>query len=281
LQILHLKSKAQNSKFVKNLESKSRNHNSKVKTFFKSIIENWQSIILFIAIGMLVVGLMMSYSRGTWLATTIGLLYLKWHYGKFQWKYVMIGAGLAALGILLFWGRTLDSTSWYVKRADLGRPSVQHRVAAWEAGLEIMRDHPFGVGWNNAVSLYEKNYSPPEGGAAAITTNDYMMIGTELGIPALLCFMVYVGLCYRKSPRIQIIEDKKQITNSSTATNPSSHLVELDGLRAACLAGALVFVVAFWFDGGLFTLATASIFWILLESGSVRRHGEVLPSPPS
>jgi hypothetical protein len=27
----------------------------------------------------------------------------------------------------------------------------------------------------------------------------------------------------------------------------------------------LVFLVAFWFDGGLFKLATAAVFWILLE----------------
>jgi hypothetical protein len=27
-------------------------------------------------------------------------------------------------------------------------------------------------------------------------------------------------------------------------------------------------LVAFWFDGGLFELATASVFWILLELGT-------------
>ena len=38
-------------------------------------------------------------------------------------------------------------------------------------------------------------------------------------------------------------------------------------LRVACRAGALVCLVASWFDGGLFKLATASVFWILLELG--------------
>ena len=41
-------------------------------------------------------------------------------------------------------------------------------------------------------------------------------------------------------------------------------------LRAACLAGALVFVVAFWFDGGLFDLPTAAMFWVLIELGVSR-----------
>ena len=45
---------------------------------------------------------------------------------------------LIVVAASLLWSRTLDSAPWYVKRADLGRPSAQHRVAAWEAGLKIM-----------------------------------------------------------------------------------------------------------------------------------------------
>ena len=42
-------------------------------------------------------------------------------------------------------------------------------------------------------------------------------------------------------------------------------------LQTACRAGALAMLVAFWFDGGLFKLATASVFWILLELGAERQ----------
>jgi len=37
--------------------------------------------------------------------------------------------------------------------------------------------------------------------------------------------------------------------------------------RATCRAGAVVLLVGFWFDGGLFKLATGATFWILLELG--------------
>jgi hypothetical protein len=189
-----------------------------------------------------------------------------------------------------------------------------------------MRDHPLGVGWNNATKIYVEKYSPPEGGPGAITTNDYLMLGTELGIPAVLCFVAYVGLCYRKSPRIQKLEVRSQelvsvvlsrshLTSradlefgrgTSSGLRPPSpqsgegtfpigtadaergkcafattevvspdichalHLRKQESVRAACLAGALVLLVAFWFDGGLFQLPTAALFWVLLELGAMR-----------
>jgi hypothetical protein len=42
----------------------------------------------------------------------------------------------------------------------------------------------------------------------------------------------------------------------------------LDSTKVACRSSALVLLIAFWFDGGLFDLPTAAIFWILLELGS-------------
>jgi hypothetical protein len=216
------------------------------------IMMKWQAITLCIAVGMMLVGLIMSYSRGAWLGTTTGLLYLAWSYRKLKSKYVLPGIALVLVAISLFWNHTLDSSPWFIKRADLGRPSAQHRLAAWEGGLKIMLDHPFGVGWNKAVQIYQDHYSAPEDGAAAITTNDYLMIGTQLGIPALVCFLAYVALCF-KNPKSAYF----RIPNAEFRIN------------IACRSGTLAMLVAFWFDGGLFMLPTASIFWILFELGNV------------
>jgi O-antigen ligase/polysaccharide polymerase Wzy-like membrane protein len=212
---------------------------------------------LSIAAAMTGVGLVMSYSRGAWLGTAAGLLYLSWNYGKIKWRFVAAGMVIVAAGAFYFWGGTPDSAPWYIKRADLGRPSAQHRVTAWRAGLQIMRDHPLGVGWNNAVGAYAKSYSPPEGGAGAITTNDYLMLGTESGIAALLCFVSYVALCLR---------GKLMLGN------------EEGRIQAACRAGAIALLVGFWFDGGLFKLTTASMFWIFLELGRVDRANAKRPN---
>ncbi len=231
--------------------------NSKLK------IKNSKTVwFLIVAVGMMAMGLVCSYSRGAWLGTAVGLVYLAWSYGKLRWKYVAIGAGLLALGVLCFWGRTPDTAPWYVKRMDLGRPSAQHRVSAWRGAVQMMRDHPFGVGWGNAVTVYEKNYSPPEDGAMALTTNDYLMLGTQLGWPGLICFVSYVGLSLKSGKR------------KAESGNDLEFGMEF-GIKAACRAGALAMLVAFWFDGGLFTLATAAVFWVLLELGKENAEGRM------
>ncbi len=65
---------------------------------------NW---FLGIAAFMLGVGLVMSYSRGAWLGTAIGLLYLAWAYGKLPWRLVLPVAVVAA-AVIYFWGGTPD-----------------------------------------------------------------------------------------------------------------------------------------------------------------------------
>jgi O-antigen ligase len=207
---------------------------------------------------MMGVGLLFSYSRGAWVGTAVGLLYLAKAHGKFKWRFVLTGVFVVAAVVFCFWNSTSDTGPWYLKRMDLSRPSAQHRVAAWSGAIQLMRDHPFGVGWNKAVGTYEKNYSPPEGGAAAITTNDYLMLGTQLGIPGLICFVAYVALC------LGAPASRRQVGSKAEPAG------ETPALPAICRAGALAMLVAFWFDGGLFTLVTASVFWILLELSQIR-----------
>jgi hypothetical protein len=227
-------------------------------------------IVLFVAAGMMGVGLFFSYSRGAWLGTAVGLLYLAKAHGKFKWrslKFLLFSVFcflFLIFGVCFFWHSTSDTGPWYLKRMDLSRASAQHRVAAWRGAVQMMRDHPFGVGWNKAVETYEKNYSPPEGGAAAITTNDYLMLGTQLGLPGLICFISYVALRLR-SPKSKVQSPK----SGNGASLDIGHWT-LDSPQVACRAGALAMLVAFWFDGGLFTLATAAVFWVLLELSQVR-----------
>jgi len=104
----------------------------------------------------------------------------------------------------------------------------------------------------------QQGYSPPEGGAAALTMNSYLMLGTELGIAPLLCFVTYCALSLRGKCKIENEEGR---------------------IKAACRAGAIVLLVAFWFAGGLFDLSTAAVFWVLLELGAASSGKIANPKP--
>jgi hypothetical protein len=228
-------------------------------------------VFLLVAAAIMGVGLVMSYSRGAWVGTAIGLLYLAKAYGKLKWRFVLPGVFVVATVVFVFWRSTADTGPWYLKRMDLSRASAQHRVSAWRGALQMMRDHPFGIGWNKAVGTYEKNYSPPEGSAAAITTNDYLMLGTQLGFPGLLCFIGYIWLCFRRNRPHLTLPHPQPLSNPIREGSVSPPAGNGEGIKIACRAGALAMLVAFWFDGGLFKLATASVFWILLELGTERQ----------
>jgi hypothetical protein len=262
----------------------------RVSSYFSSSLQTRSLVrfILLVAGTILNLGLLGSFSRGAWVGTAIGLLYLLKVYGKLKWRFVLLGILVIAAGIWLFWNAVPDGSPTYLKRLDLSRPSAQHRVAAWRGALEIMRDYPFGVGWNNTVDVYERNYSPPDHGALAIATNDYLMIGTQLGVPALVCFVSYVALCFRTkrqqpsqipppttetgqqtpSPATPVMSPVTRHPPLRPVISPATcHLPPPTSLQVTCRAAALSMLVAFWFDGGLFVLATGSVFWVLLELG--------------
>ena len=100
-------------------ETSRRGKSGKRKLFWigaalKSAICYPLSSILVLAIGMMAVGLVMSYSRGAMVATSVGLLYLAWSYGKLKWRWVVPGVLIIAAVVCVFWHATADNGPWYL-----------------------------------------------------------------------------------------------------------------------------------------------------------------------
>jgi O-antigen ligase len=240
-------------------------------------VKRWGVVLLCLATaGFMGCGLLHSYSRGAWLAILGGLVYLFWpnlqnleskvqsrRVPRFAKNWLPFSLVLISVFVLLSWH--FQQTDWHpVRRAfavvNADDFSWRNRVAAWEGALQIMAEHPwFGGGWNQPVQLYEHYYLPPKlSESAAIEMNDYLLFGATLGIPALFCFGMYLWLSLMRSAECGVRHGRQRL-----------EVLTLDWLQTTCRAGAIVLLVGFWFDGGLFKLATGSTFWILLELGSV------------
>jgi hypothetical protein len=231
-------------------------------------------VALLVSTGMMTVGLILSYSRGAWLAVCTGGVYLlvQWfkrtspHWRKTTYHYPLAIA-ISALLVVLFWQyRYAESAMAHraISAFNHNDFSWRNRVAAWEGTLQMMAERPWlCMGWIRSESFYHHYYTASRvDETAAIQLNDYLMLGAMLGIPALLCFCMYLWLSLFPTNSGQWTVDSGQKEADQT-------MRALDWLKAVCRAGALVLAVGFWFDGGLFKLPTAATFWILLELGRV------------
>ena len=146
-------------------------------------------------------------------------------------RFVLPGTFAVVVVVCFFWHSTADTDQWYLKRLDLSRPSAQWRCfrvarrASNDAG-------PSTVGWNKAVDVYRKNYSPPVATTARwrCMTNSYLMLGTELGIPIARFAMAICGTLFsEKSPSPRTLA-----SHSPALFNPIR-----EGSKTACRSGAL------------------------------------------
>ena len=290
-----------------------------LKSKVQSLKSNaYRALLLAVAAGVMGVGLVKSYSRGAWVGAVVGVAWLAYQIGKAEmlkgeasggkteipgWVSVLRWAGrrwvtlaiiCASGGLLGFWSCRLTERA-VARRAvsvvNANDFSWNRRLVAYEGALRMLADKPwFGFGWNEPERVYGALYCPAKvDEGMAIRLNDYLMLGMTLGLPALLCFVMYVGLSLRASPKSNVQCPKFQAVNpqimaqrlensgqQSEDGRPGKELPAPPTLdfrlwtldsAAVCRAGAIVLLVGFWFDGGLFRLAAGATFWILLELG--------------
>ena len=251
---------------------------------WKVRLVRWFKIIFFLTVAItLSIGLIKSYSRGAWVAVICGLAYLLW-WGvrspkseiRSRWtlwiekNWFPLSTILITAIILCFWQFQHTEHKHVVTRrvfsvANVNDFSWRNRVAAWEGVLQIMAERPvFGAGWNQPERMYDDYYRPTKIEGAAIQLNSYFILGATLGVPALFFFGMYIWLSLSQKSEVRSQKSDGGIP-AVDIRSPTSDL-----WRPTCRAGAIVLLVGFWFDGGLFYLPTAFMFWILLGLGAAR-----------
>ena len=107
---------------------------------------------------------------------------------------------LISVAVLAFWQFRFSEARPVQRIFSANNPndfSWRNRVMAWQGAGRMMMDRPLtGFGWGEAETVYGKKYCPTNE-SAAIEMNDYLMIGISAGVPAMICFLVYILLGLR------------------------------------------------------------------------------------
>ena len=163
-----------------------------------------------VAGGLMMGGLVASWSRGAWLGAVAAVGVVVVARGG-AWLRGVLAVGLLALMFsLLVWGRlpipgalqqrfldyavdlaTLDVRTVEVTDANF---AVVERAAHWQAALEMLKDQPWtGVGIGNYAAVYERYTLPRWQDPLGHAHNYYLNIAAEAGLPGLVAYLLWVG----------------------------------------------------------------------------------------
>jgi putative inorganic carbon (hco3(-)) transporter len=106
----------------------------------------------------------------------------------------LVAAPLAILLVLAIAPGVVTERIGTIQGAREQDQSAQQRLRVWGYSLEIMRDYPVtGVGARNLLEIYGR-YGDPED--ARVAHNSFLQLGVDAGVPALLLFLLLIGLSY-------------------------------------------------------------------------------------
>jgi putative inorganic carbon (HCO3(-)) transporter len=154
-------------------------------------------------------GIMVTFSRGAYLAFAFGSLVFAW----FRSKWLLLAAFLLALfavvnpwilpsGIRYRLGQTVQDPS-VLQEANLEsleqglESSASTRLTLWKGAVRMIAEHPFtGVGYG-AFPHFIPYYVDPEKEVPHMDAhNSYLLIAAEMGVPTLLVFLVVVAMAF-------------------------------------------------------------------------------------
>lgn len=204
--------------------------------------------------------MLMSYSRGAMLATTIGAIWLLVHHRpRLQ---IPVIAVVACIAISLLAGQEIRdrfmSTMNYEKDY-----SAQSRLASWSAGWELAWQRPlFGQGIRNS-NQFVYNYGADRQGRTI--HNQFLQVAADSGIPTAVVYimMLMIALGFLLRSKLMCRRYLWQNIGPPGIQPPNQDVYLIDQMEKiviACQASLLIFIA-----GGVFlSLELVELPWILL-----------------
>jgi len=216
-------------------------------------------LTLILACGLMGAALLLTKSRGGYIAAAVGVILAVWFVGRRSWAIGLLAAALAALIGFLVSTQGNDAPDLVAGAAD---PStLAFRLNVWRIALWMLQDFSFtgaGMGtFNDVGALLYPFYETQNPGAH----NLYLQVGVDLGIPGLIALLatlmltLWLGartlcggtLCRRSRRRLSQARD-----------------AQLQALTAGALAGIIGLMVHGLVDITLWNTRAAPALWVMI-----------------
>ncbi|GCE24579.1 hypothetical protein KDA_00630 [Dictyobacter alpinus] len=159
----------------------------------------WQKLSYLLALVLILLALLCTYSTGAWIALLMGLIVFLVFIGSVASRilFLLVGCGLAVLVFFLF----PEQIALQMQHASANN-ELSLRIAAWQTALLVTQAYPwFGVGLGHQAYLIRSNmYRVPEQFVVlSHPHNSYLEWAAMAGIPVLCIFLVLIGIALQQS----------------------------------------------------------------------------------
>jgi len=190
--------------------------------------------------------LVLSLTRGAWLAFIPAIIFLVWKRGDTAKKVLLIFLVLLilAIGLLTLLGKG-DTLALYTIRA----PAIVHRVDLTKLAWRMFMERPFiGHGINTFMSIYERYASAFNYSGISYAHNCYLQIAVETGIFSLLAFLWMIAALFVSSLR-NINRRRAGFVKAA---------------QIGCLGGLLAYLAHSAIETNMYALQLAVLFYFML-----------------
>ena len=169
------------------LETGSSKSEGRVSSFEFRVSVFWWSVL-----ALVVVSIILNFTRGVWLGCFLAAIYL-----VAQWRPKWLLALPVLLIVAYLAAPPLVRERLHLALHPTQEPALSMRLEIWSVALRMIRAHPWvGVGPDNiegVYNLYLPPGKPPELGYHSHAHNDYLQFGAERGLPCLASWLWLMG----------------------------------------------------------------------------------------
>jgi O-antigen ligase len=160
-----------------------------------------ERIVAGVGAGIVLIGLLFTFTTASWLALSVGVIILLWRVIPRQYaKRALITMGIAILGLSIIFGYQVRLL---LKHATSSQ-GLTLRIGVWETALRVIAAHPLlGIGMSQITYLtVSQGYRVPwQTSLVGHPHDSYLELAAFVGIPALLVFLALLITVFHRVAR--------------------------------------------------------------------------------